>query len=111
MGNGNIFDYAEVVIETCTGDTKKIQFDKPSFRESRALANQALGALSMIGMGGQKVGEAKDPESWLTDFPGWSHLTRVQVNKMNHHSDKVKPFAERTYTCEHTGDGDDDLAG
>jgi hypothetical protein len=104
MGNGNIFDYAEVVIETCTGDVRKVQFDRPSFREARAEANQALATLSMIGMGGKTLGQYQtgDMENWFSEFPDWSHLMRVQVNKMNHHSDKVRPFAEREYTCEHT---------
>jgi hypothetical protein len=104
MGNGNIFDYAEVVIETCSGDVRRVQFDEPSFREARAKANQALGTLSMIGMGGKPLGQYQtdDPENWFSEFPEWSHLTRVQVNKMNHRTDKVRPFADRAYTCEHT---------
>jgi hypothetical protein len=103
MGNGNIFDYAEVVIETCTGDVSKVQFDEASFRVSRAKANQALATLSMIGLGGKELAQYKtDHENWFAALPDHSHLVRIQVNKMNHHSDKVKPFAERMYSCEHT---------
>lgn len=104
MGNGNNEDYAEVVIEACTGDVSKIKFDEPAWRDSRAQANKVLAELSMIGMGGKDVGEYRttDLEGWFDAFPNWAHLTRIAVNKMNHQSDVVKPFAERKYDCEHT---------
>ncbi len=104
MGNGNNMDYAELVIETCSGDVERVVFDEPAFRDSRAQANQAMATLSMIGMGGNTIGQYKtgDQENWFANFPDWAHLTRVQINKLNHQSDRVKPFTERRYDCEHT---------
>lgn len=103
--NGSKQDYAELVIETCFGDTKQVVFDEPSFRESRAKANKLLAQMAMIGLGGKDMSWYQtDPnlEEYLGDFPVLSHIVRVQVNKLNHQSDVVKPFAERHYECAHT---------
>lgn len=103
-GNGNNMDYAEVVIVACSGDTHRLEYDEPAWRDSRTKANLALATLAMIGLGGKTMVEYRtgDQEAWFKEFPDWAHLTRIEVNKLNHQSDRVKPFALREYDCEHT---------
>ena len=104
QGNGNNMDYAELVVTACTGDVARVTYDEPAWRDSRAKANIALASLSMVGMAGHPVGEYQEGSTlqYFDGMPEWAHLTRVQVNKLNHQSDKVKTFSEREYGCEHT---------
>ena len=103
-GNGNNEDYAQVVVSACTGDRSSITYDEPAFRDARTKANQALAALAMIGLGGKPVSEYREGNltELFKDFPDWAHIVRVEVNKLNHQSDRVKPFQVREYDCVHT---------
>lgn len=103
-GNGNNEDYAEVVVASCNGDRNSITYDEPAFRDSRTKANQTLGTLAMIGLGGRPMSEYRDStmQELFKDFPDWAHIVRIEVNKLNHQSDRVKPFQVREYDCEHT---------
>ena len=103
-GNGNNQDYAELVITACSGDTAKVVYDEPAFRDSRAKANIAMASLSMVGLAGHPVGDYQVGSTlqYFEGMPEWAHLTRVEINKLNHQSDKVRPYTFREYDCEHT---------
>jgi hypothetical protein len=103
MTNGKNEDYAELVVTACNGDFTKLTYDEPAFRDSRALANTAMATLSMVGLAGHPIGEYQtgDSAKFFTDLPPWAHLIRVEINKLNHQSDKIKPYSQREYTCQH----------
>ena len=105
MGNGNIFDYAQVLIAVCTGDEVTIDFDGPSFKDSKVKAHRAMGDLSLIGMSGDDIAHSrtKDPENWFKDFPDDAHIVGLVLQKANHQSPKTRPVSAREYTCSHTG--------
>ena len=104
QGNGNNQDYAELVVTSCSGDSHSITYDEPAFRDSRMKANEAMASLMMVGMAGHPLGEYQvgATSQYFTGLPEWSHLARVEINKLNHQSDKVRPYSFREYDCEHT---------
>ena len=104
MGNGNNMDYAELVVTACSGESHSITFDEPAFQDSRAKANIAMATLSMVGLAGNPIGEYQVGESgkFFVGLPADSHLVRVTINKLNHQSDKVRPYTFREYDCVHT---------
>ena len=103
MGNGNNTEYAELVVTACTGESITVVYDEPAFRDSRAKANLALASLAMIGLAGHPLGEYQgSSKSFFEGMSSQAHLTRLEINKLNHKSDKVRPYTYREYTCEHT---------
>jgi hypothetical protein len=81
-----------------------VVYDEPSFRDARAKANVALASLSMVGLAGHPIGDYQVGSTlqYFHGMPAWSHLMRVEINKLNHQSDKIKPYTQRDYDCEHT---------
>lgn len=97
------FDYAEVVIKTCTGDEHTITFDEDIFRIAKARASQAAAILDRIATDGDDLGLYKgkpDPGDWFQSFPSYAHITLVAVNKVNRTSEVRRLFHEREYTCD-----------
>jgi hypothetical protein len=98
------FDYAELVLEDCTGTIHIVKFDDGTFMANKAAANQAAAALTLIGMSGREVGHFKknqDPQDWLSLFPDWSHLARITVHKCRHDDDEVVLHMQWIYKCSH----------
>jgi len=102
MGNGNNMHLVEVRIGVCTGDENTVKFDRPAFRDSRSEANQLLGQLSMIALGGKDMSWYQNDTSvraYLDGFPTISHITSIAVVKVNRESAGEKVFSEREYRC------------
>jgi len=103
MGNGNNTAYAEIVIKTCTEQTKEVPFKEPVFRESRGKANVVLAALSLQAMGGGTISSMMGTAALeLEGLPGTAHIVELTLNKCNIESGKAKLVTTRLYDCEHT---------
>jgi hypothetical protein len=101
----NIFDYAEVVIHTCTGDTNVLKFDDGGFVNSKREAEQVATILRMIARSGQdmsKVRNGRDPGDWFKFFPHWAHISFVCVAGRNHLSGDTLPYQTHSFECAHT---------
>jgi hypothetical protein len=104
----NRFEYAEVVIETCTGDTNTIRFDtRHRYSVQRAEATRVLSVLSVIACTGSPVSVYRKDfgRSWFKSLPSQAHITRLSINKGDRRTKQVNPdhqCPEREYTCEHS---------
>src|SRR5215831_18270829 len=87
----NMFDYAEVQFEICTGDHKDLEFDPSSFREARIQADRAMQVLVHIAQSRKPLSAFQatedrpegDPDGWFISMPGHAHVVRVAVFKCN----------------------------
>jgi hypothetical protein len=100
--------YAEVVIETCSGDTNSIRFDKRHrYSVQRVEAKRTLCVLSVIACTGSPISVYRKyfDRAWFTSFPSQAHIVRLCVNKGDRQTrtvDRDHLCPEREYTCEHT---------
>ena len=102
---GNVYDCAEVVIETCSGDRNILEFDDGSPRSCRRQARDVGQTMVLIALSGKPMSHFKDPGSkndWFADFPASTHIVRVQVRRRNHIAGTERDLTESIFSCEHT---------